>query len=90
MRLTPAGGGDRIDGRASDSAGLYLRARVAAIAADGKANAALIALIAKALGVAKSNISIARGGASRMKVLKVEGVSESEIAMFVAKFEERS
>jgi uncharacterized protein YggU (UPF0235/DUF167 family) len=44
-------------------------------------------LIAKAFGIAKSKVTITRGGASRMKTLEIEDASEAEIAAFVAKFD---
>jgi uncharacterized protein YggU (UPF0235/DUF167 family) len=88
VRLTPAGGADRIDGCAKDDAGPYLKARVRAAPEDGKANTALCALIAKTLGVAKSNVSVARGATSRMKVLEIEGACEADLAAFVARFGE--
>ena len=87
MRLTPSGGADRIDGRALDANGkAYLKARVRAAPEDGKANAALEALLAKALGVAKGKVSVTRGTTARMKAVDIEGVSEAEIAAFVARF----
>jgi len=87
--LTPSGGADRIDGRASDENGAYLKARVRTAPEDGKANAALCALIAKAFGVAKSRVSVARGMTARMKLLEIEGASTADIAAFIARFEER-
>ena len=89
VRLTPSGGADRIDGSARDGDGkLYLKARVRAAPEDGKANAALEALIARALGVAKGKVSVARGQSARMKMLTIEGVSEPQVAAFVARFSE--
>jgi uncharacterized protein YggU (UPF0235/DUF167 family) len=88
VRLTPSGGADRIDGAGADAGGLYLKARVRAVAEDGKANAALCALIARALSLAKTRISIVRGAASRMKTLEIEGANADDIAAFVAGFEE--
>ncbi len=89
MRLTPSGGADRIDGAARDPEGkLYLKARVRAAPEDGKANAALETLIAKAFGVAKGAVSVARGHKARLKTVEIEGVSEAEIAAFVARFDE--
>jgi uncharacterized protein YggU (UPF0235/DUF167 family) len=88
VRLTPAGGADRIDGAARDGDGrLYLKVRVRAAPEDGKANAALEGLIAKALGVAKSKICVARGCTARMKTLEIDGVSEEKIAAFVTRFQ---
>ena len=89
MRLTPSGGADRIDGRALDTDGKpYLKARVRAAPEDGKANAALEALIANAFGIAKGKVSVARGLSARMKTVEVEGVSEVEMGAFVARFGE--
>jgi uncharacterized protein YggU (UPF0235/DUF167 family) len=45
---------------------------VAAPPEDGKANAALIALLAKTLGVPKSAIRIASGETARMKAIVIE------------------
>lgn len=80
MRLTPSGGADRIDGAAHDDKGPYLKARVRAAPEKGQANAALEALVAKAVGVAKSQVSVARGTTSRMKIVEIEGVSEADVA----------
>lgn len=87
VRLTPAGGADRIDGVARDEKGLYLKARVRAAPENGKANSALERLLAKALGVAKSRVAVTRGTSARMKVVEVEGVSEAELAMFLRQAE---
>ncbi|MBI3440146.1 MAG: DUF167 domain-containing protein [Proteobacteria bacterium] len=88
--MTPSGGADRIDGCATDDAGqTYLKARVRAAPEDGKANAALEALLAKALGVAKSKVKVARGATARLKAVEIEGVSDTEIAAFLATMEKR-
>lgn len=46
---------------------------------DGKANAAVIALLAKKLGIAKSSITIMRGQSGRTKVLKFENFELQEL-----------
>lgn len=90
MRLTPNGGADRIDGRATDAdGGAYLKARVRAAPQAGKANAALEAMIAKAFGVAKGKVSVARGTTARLKTIEIEGASDAAIAAFVARFEDK-
>lgn len=90
MRLTPSGGADRIDGRARDAeGGVFLKARVRAAPENNEANRALEALIAKAFGVAKSKVSVARGHTARLKTLEIDGASASDVAAFVAKFEEK-
>jgi uncharacterized protein len=87
VRLTPSGGADRIDGVGRDGEGrAYLKVRVRAPPEDGKANAALTALIAKALGLAKSKVSVARGASARLKALEIAGVSEAEMAALIARF----
>ena len=53
--------------------------RVTAPPVDGKANAALCALVAKAAGVAPSRVSVVRGHAARDKVLRVEGVEDAPL-----------
>lgn len=87
VRLTPSGGADRIDGRAHDERGAYLKARVRAAPEDNKANRALEALIAKAFGAPKSKVSVTRGHTARMKTLEIEDASEAEVAAFMEKFE---
>ncbi len=89
VRLTPAGGADRIDGRATDAQGqVFLKARVRAAPENNEANRALEKLIAKAFGVAKSKVRIARGATARLKTLEIENASDAEIAAFIATFED--
>jgi uncharacterized protein (TIGR00251 family) len=49
--------------------------RVTAPPVDGKANAALCALVAKAAGVPASHVDVVRGQTARDKVVRVEGVT---------------
>ena len=44
-----------------------LRVKIAAAPEDGKANAALVSLLAETLGIAKKEITIIRGEKSRLK-----------------------
>jgi uncharacterized protein YggU (UPF0235/DUF167 family) len=74
VRLTPNGGADALDGMGQDSGGQrFLKVRVRAAPEEGKANAALEALIAKALGAPKSAVRVARGAKSRLKAIDVSG-----------------
>jgi uncharacterized protein YggU (UPF0235/DUF167 family) len=52
-----------------------LRVRVSAVPDRGKANASVVALLAKALGVPKSAIRVASGETARMKTVAVIGDS---------------
>ncbi|HPG03906.1 MAG: DUF167 domain-containing protein [Methylobacteriaceae bacterium] len=74
VRLTPKGGRDAIDGLETMSDGkAVLKARVRAVPEDGKANAALVELLAKALRVPRSAVSVATGQTSRVKMLEISG-----------------
>jgi len=46
---------------------------------DGEANAAVIELLAKRLGVAKGAIAVIAGASSRRKTVRVAGVSRTQI-----------
>lgn len=72
VRLTPKAASDAIDGAGADAEGRrHLKARVRAVPEKGKANAALKALLAKALGAPKSAVAVEAGGANRVKTLSV-------------------
>ena len=58
--------------------GLALKAYVTAPPEGGKANDALVALLAKALGVAKGRVRIVRGHRGRDKLVWIEGLGEPE------------
>ncbi len=74
VRLTPKGGRDAIDGVETMSDGRpVLKARVRAAPEDGKANAALVEFLAKALRVPRSAVTLASGQTSRVKILEIAG-----------------
>lgn len=50
-----------------------LRLRVKAVPDKGKANAAAIALLAKALGLPKSAVTLVAGDTARLKTVEIEG-----------------
>ena len=68
--------GPRHDGR--------IKVAVTAPPVDGEANAAVIELVAKALGVAKSAVEVIAGASSRRKTLRVTGVTAQQIEELVA------
>jgi uncharacterized protein (TIGR00251 family) len=80
VRLTPKGGRDSVEGWTVESDGKRtLKARVSAPPEDGKANQALIRLLAKTLNIGKSKVRIVSGAASRLKIIEVE-CSPSELS----------
>ena len=74
VRLTPKGGRDAVDGWALASDGSsHLKARVRAAPEDGKANAALLELLAEKLDVPKSAVRLASGATARLKRIEIAG-----------------
>ena len=53
--------------------------RLAAAPVDGAANAELVETLAEALGLARRDVTLVRGGSSRTKVIAVRGLSASEV-----------
>jgi uncharacterized protein (TIGR00251 family) len=78
LRVTPNAGRDQIDGpETRDDGTTVLRVRVKAVPDKGKANAAVIALVAKALDISKSSVTLASGDTARLKTLVVTGDKHS-------------
>jgi uncharacterized protein (TIGR00251 family) len=74
VRVTPRGGRDDIDGCETLADGrAVLKVRVRAIAESGTANAAVVLLLSKALGVPRSRIRISSGVTSRQKQIIIDG-----------------
>jgi uncharacterized protein (TIGR00251 family) len=73
--VQPRAGRDEIAGERRGAA----LVRVTAPPVDGKANAALVKLIAKQAGVARGRVTIVRGQRSRDKLVRVEGIGEAEL-----------
>ena len=77
VRLTPRASQDRIDGWTTDGSGRpLLKARTIAPPTDGRANAALEKMIAKAVGLPPSAVAVTAGAASRVKTLQLDGFDE--------------
>ena len=75
VRVTPKAGAERI-GPVHAGA---LKIAVTAAPEKGKANARLIKLLAKKLGIPKSDISIAAGETDRQKTLLLSGLSPEKV-----------
>ena len=72
----PRGGRDAVDGWVEDADGKpQLKARVSVPPEDGKANKALIVLLAKKLDVARTSVRIVTGETSRLKTIEIDGDS---------------
>jgi len=81
IRLTPRGGHDAVDGIEAMSDGrAVLKVRVRAVPSEGGANAALVRLIAKTMGVPSRNVVVAAGSTGRLKRLVVSGDGPTLIA----------
>jgi len=77
VRLTPKASNNRIGGMVADAdGGVALKAGVTAPPEGGKANKALIGMLAKSWRVAKTSISVKSGLTNRQKTLLVEGDTE--------------
>ena len=75
IKVVPGARKDRVVGPYGDA----IKLQVSAPPEGGKANAAVVALLAEALGVKAAQVSIMAGHAQPRKVVRVEGVDECEI-----------
>jgi uncharacterized protein (TIGR00251 family) len=75
VRVVPRSGRSGLAGTRDDA----VLVRLNAAPVDGAANAELVKLIAKAVGVPKRAVSITHGVKSRSKTVHVRGVSEEEV-----------
>jgi uncharacterized protein len=76
VRLTPRAGRSRIDGLRETPDGPVVAIAVSQPPEDGKANAALESLLAKALHLPKSAVRVIHGGKSRNKTVAIDGKPE--------------
>lgn len=80
MRLIPGAAHDRLDGWDSDLEGRpVLKAWVRARPIEGKANDALVRLVAGALGLPRGALALVQGDRSRIKRLEITGLGEAEV-----------
>ena len=76
VRVTPRSSHDAIAGPGADG---IIRLRVTAAPADGAANRAVVKLIASALDVPKSAVSVTAGASSRDKRLHIDGIDAATV-----------
>ena len=75
LRVSPGADKAAVVGRHGDA----WKVRVAAAAERGKANDAVLALLAETLSVPRANVSLVSGGASRDKIVELAGIGPDEI-----------
>jgi uncharacterized protein (TIGR00251 family) len=75
VRVTPRSSRNAVAGLEGEA----LKIKLTAPPVEGAANAALAAFIADWLGVRKSKVSIIRGGKSRTKIVRIEGVTAEQV-----------
>jgi uncharacterized protein (TIGR00251 family) len=75
VRLTPRSAVERVD----EVVDGVLKVKVMAPAVEGAANNALIRLLADELGIARRDVRIVAGAASRQKLVVVDGVDADEV-----------
>ena len=81
VRLTPKASRDALGAieRLGDG-GEAMIAHVRALPSEGEANAALTALVAKAVGVARTRVEVVSGRTSRLKTLHIDGDAATVVA----------
>jgi len=74
IRLTPRASANRIGGLAAEvDGGVALKVTVTAVAEDGKANAALLELLARRWRLPKRDLTLVAGATSRRKLIHIAG-----------------
>jgi uncharacterized protein len=76
VRVTPRASSTAITG--FDPEGRLL-VRLSAPPVEGKANEALIDLLAKTLGIAKRRVTLDRGSHGRLKLIEIEGMNDVDL-----------
>lgn len=78
FKVTPRAGRDSIRGLGADADGQsHLKVSLCAAPVGGKANRALIELLAREWGVAKTAISVVAGATARHKVVEIRGSADA-------------
>ena len=71
VRVTPKAARERIDAQPQADGTLLLKIYVTVVPEDGKANVAVLRVLAKALGVPPSQLQIERGHTGRDKLIRI-------------------
>jgi uncharacterized protein YggU (UPF0235/DUF167 family) len=93
VRLTPRASRNAIEGFVRDADGRgeeTLQVRVTAPPIEGRANAALVRLLARELGVPPSSVRVAAGSRGRRKRIEVTGIDDAEVRRRLARASARA
>lgn len=83
IRAVPNAGRDACAGLMED--GVTWKIRLAAPAVDGRANAALVEVLAKFLGIPRCAVTLVAGASSRSKRVRVDGLTPEEAGARLAR-----
>jgi hypothetical protein len=75
VKVVPGASRDRVVGRYGDA----IKVQVSAPPEGGKANQAVVELIAAALGVRPNQVRIAKGQAQSRKIVQIDGCTQAEV-----------
>jgi len=85
LKVTPRASADRVAGVAVDAADVaILKVSVTAVPEDGRANAAVIKLLAKRWRVPKTAVTVVSGATDRRKTIEISGDLAGEDAAALA------
>jgi uncharacterized protein YggU (UPF0235/DUF167 family) len=85
VRVTPKATRECLDGLATlDDGRVVLRLRVRAVPDKGAANTAVVALIARLLGIAKRDVRLVSGATARIKTLELDADAQELAARLCA------
>ena len=71
IKVTPNAKSERIKKEVGEDGSVIYKIYITATPEDGKANAAVIKLLAKTMGIAKSKLAIMHGHKTREKTIKI-------------------
>lgn len=76
VHVRPGGRAERLRGWRADGG---LRVEVTAPPEGGRANEAVVRLLAESLGVRRGAVTVRRGASGRSKLIEIEGMDEAEV-----------
>lgn len=83
LRVHPGADRDAVGGRYGDEEPPVLVVRVRARAVDGRANDAVLAVLAEAFGVGRRDVRLLTGASARTKLVEIEHADEATLALLL-------